>query len=228
MPEGEDVESRRELITRLVPYLAVSAIKLGTFVSPLSLVSNAAARYNEETDKARKKVNDLLPLLPGIEKLKVEALAPGEASVVLQREDVRSCAEQYLVRAFKAEGAERARSGTPNPGSIEGRLDHVIRLPSRGVYLKLLEELTDAEAESLRDLARKMNPAEVWVVADRGPRLDEQMEPVFTSEGKILRGRFRSVPTADLLSGFFGGRFDVSTEKVPPGALKVTLKLARG
>lgn len=226
MPEADAVESRRELITRLVPYLAFSAIKLGAFASPLSLVSNAAARYNEEAGRTRDKVNDLLPLLPGIERLKVEVLAPGEVSVTLQRHDVLTCADQYLVGVFKGEGADRARAGVPSPASVEGKMDHVIRLPSRSIYLKLFENLTDADVGSMRELAKRLNPAEVWVVADVGPRFDERMDPVFTSEGKVLRGRLKGISTADMLSGLFGGRFDVFTGRAQTEGVKVTLKLA--
>ena len=226
MSEPVDSTSRRDLLTKLLPYLAASAIKAGMAGSPLNVLSAAATKYNEEAEKTRGMVKDVLPLIPGFERLQVTIVGSNAVSLVMQRQDLLSCAEVYLSRAFKLEGADGAPSGPPPAGSQEAMFPYVLRLPSRSVYLAVVEELTDAEVTRFTDFARKANPAQVWIVADAGKSVDEKLDPVFVSESKILRGRIKSVTTAEMLRGFFGVRFSVSLERADKGSVKVTLRLS--
>jgi hypothetical protein len=110
------------------------------------------------------------------------------------------------------------------PTGPEAQFDYVLRLPSRNIFLKLAEELSDEDASKLLDVARKLNPAEVVVIADRGHSVSVQLDPVFASENKVLRGRFRSMSTEELLSAFFGRKFAVRAD-AHSEAIGVTLTL---
>lgn len=226
MTDAVDPKSRRELITKLLPYVAISAVRMGLTGSPLSVLTSAATKYNEEAEKTKGMVKDLLPLLPGFEKLQITAVGSNAVSLVMQRQDLLSCAEVYLSKVFRFEGSDSAPSSAPEGGGGEARFDYLLRLPLKSVYLKVVEELDETEVSSLLDFGRRTNPAEVWVVADAGRSVDQRLDPVFISESKILRGRVKSVTTAEMLREFFGGRFTVALEKLEQGSLKVTLRLA--
>ena len=225
MDPPETSGSRRELIAKLLPFIAVSAIKMGVMTSPLGIITSAANRYNETVERPAERIGDLLPLLPGIEKLRVEVNGAGSVALTLERGEVSSCAEEYLRRLYSLEGGGRTRVGVPSSAEGGGTFGHVLRLPSRNIYLKVTEELTQQEAASLLDLARRMNPSEVLIVADTGAGADERLDPVFVSENKIMRGRFRSISTAEMLAGFFGNRFTSQVEFITPEEVKVTLGL---
>ena len=224
MAGPEEGNPRRELVTKLLPFIAVSAIRLGVLTSPLGIISSAASRYNATVQKPGEKIGDLLPLLPGIEKLHVETSGPDGVTLTLQREDVTWCAEEYLAKVFGREGAAGARSGAP-VGKAEEGFDRVFRLPSRNVYLKLMAELTDRDAEKLLEATRALNPSEVIVIADRGGSKDTLLDPVFVSENRVMRGRFRTISTAELVSEFFGKRFEASVEPMADGAVRVAVRL---
>jgi hypothetical protein len=221
----EEGNPRRELVTKLLPFVAVSAIRLGVLTSPLGIISSAANRYNETVQKPSEKIDDLLPLLPGIEKLQVEVTSPETVTLTLQREDVSWCAEEYLSKTFSREGARGAISRTLASSGVEAEFDRVLRLPSKNIYLKLAVELPEDEAKRLLEVARKLNPAEVLVVTDRGGGLDVRFDPVFVSENRVLRGRFRTISTTELLAGFFGSRFESRVEFVNDETVRVTLRL---
>ena len=226
MSEPVDPQSRRDLITKLLPYVAFSAIKVGIAGSPINVLTSAATKYNEDAEKTKGLVKDLLPLIPGYEKLQVSVVGSNTVSLVMQRQDLLSCAEVYLSKVFKMDGSSGAPSGPTRSGSDEGVFPYVLRLPSKTVYLKVVEQLTETELSSALAFARKANPAEVWIVSDTGKSIDQRLDPVFVSESKILRGRVKSVTTAEMLREFFGGKFAVALERLEQGALKVTLRLS--
>lgn len=219
--------SRRQLVTKLLPFIAVSAIKLGMLTSPLGVITSAANTYNQTVKDQDEKVGDLLPLLPGIEKLHVEVTGPDSVVVTLEKQDVEGCAEQYLRRLFTSGGAAGARAGVPSTSVAESIFDYVLRLPSKNVYLKMEEDLSEAEATRLLGAAKSLNPAEVLVVADKGVRMEERLDPVFVSENKVMRGRVWTMSRIGLLSAFFGDRFAVALESSGSEAVRVSLRLVR-
>lgn len=223
MPEPVDPKSRRDLITKLLPYVAMSAIKAGIAGSPLNVLSDAVTKYNEDAEKTKELVKDLLPLIPGFERLHLTVVGSNAVSLVMKRQDLLSCAEMYLSKLFMLEGAAGAPAGPPPEGE-EGGFQYVLRLPFKNVYLKVVEELTAAEASRILDFASRRNPVELWIVSDKGLRLDQRLDPVFVSESKILRGRVKSVPTAEMLRVFFGERFAVTLERRDQDSVEVTLR----
>ena len=106
----------------------------------------------------------------------------------------------------------------------EAQFDSVLRLPSRTVYAKVVHELTDQEKDRLLSLGRRLNPAEVWIFADSGPKIDMRLDPVFMAENRLRRGRIVSVSTADMLSELFGQRFAVTVQSSSTDVVSVTLK----
>ena len=225
MPDPKGNE-RRELVTKLLPFIAVSAIRLGMLTSPLGVITSAANTYNRTVKEHEEKIGDLVPLLPGIEKLHVEVTGQDTVTLTLERQDVQVCARQYLGRLFSLEGSAGAPSGSPS-SSAESTFDYVLRLPSRNVYLKMVDELSGAEAARLLGVARALNPAEVLVVADKGTKMDERLDPVFVSENKVARGRFRTMSTMELLSAFFGDKFALTFESSGSEAMRVSLRLVK-
>lgn len=226
MSDPVDSKSRRDLLTKLLPYAALSAIKVGMTGSPLSVLTSAAAKYNEDAEKTKGMVKDLLPLLPGFERLQITVVGSNAVSLVMQRRDLLGCAEVYLSKLFKMEGSDGAPAGPTQEGGAESIFPYVLRLPFKSVYLTALPELSEAEASRFIEFARGANPAEVWIVADSGKSIDQKLDPVFVSESKILRGRVKTVSTAEMLRDFFGGKFAVWLEPLERGALKVTLRLS--
>jgi len=227
MTEAGDQNYRRELVTRLLPYMALSAIKVGIFTSPLTLIANAATKYNEEAATATDKVSDFLSLLPGVEKLKMEVVGMGAVSLVLERRDIGVCAEQYLRRVFKVEGSEGAPRGGPHRGGEGPGYDFCLRLPAKTVYLKLLKTLYDEDIPRYREGLRKFNPAEFWIMADNGRMLDERLDPIFVSENKVFRGRLKAMKTADMLYESFDRRFRVEMAPEGDDSVKLVLRLLR-
>jgi hypothetical protein len=225
LSEPVDPKSRRDLLTKLLPYVAVSAIKVGLAGSPLNVLTNAATKYNEDAEKTKGMVKDLLPLLPGFEKLQISVVGSNAVSFVMQRQDLQSCAEVYLSKVFKLQGSDGSPSGSPQGEGGGAMFGYVLRLPFKSVYLKVVEVLDEAEASKLLDFARKANPAEVWIVADAGKSIDQKLDPVFVSENKVLRGRVKSVATVEMLREFFGGRFSVALERLDQNSQRVTLRL---
>ena len=194
--------------------------------SPLGIISSAASSYNRTVREPDEKIVDLLPLLPGVERLQVQVTSPDTVTFTLQKQDVVGCAGQYLERAFNSEGAVGAPAGPPSPSGSESLFDYVMRLPSKNVYLKMEKEISEEKAAQLLGVARGLNPAEVVVVAEKGVRMDEWLDPVFISENKVMRGRFRTLHTAELLSAFFGERF-ASTFEFEGEAVRATLVLMK-
>jgi hypothetical protein len=220
-----DPKSRRDLLTKLLPNIAFTAIKAGITGSPISVLTQAATRYNEDAEKTKGMVRDLLPLIPGYEKLQITVVGSNAVSLVMQRQDLLICAEAYLSKVFKQEGSSGAPAGKPMGESERDMFAYVLQLPLKSVYLKVVANLSDEEISRTVEYAKKVNPAEVWVVADTGKGIDQKLDPVFVSESKILRGRVKSVPTAAMLREFFGGRFSVALEPVEQNSLKITLRL---
>ena len=161
MTEADGLQARWEIITKLIPFVAVSAIKLGMAVSPIGAPSSAVEKYNASVGKTKERADDLLELLPGIEKLRMEVVMPGEVTLVLQRQDIVSCAEQYLRAAFVRDGSNGAAAGPARADGGEAQFDRVLRLPSKSVYLKCVSTLSQREASGLLEAGRELNPAEV-------------------------------------------------------------------
>ena len=226
MTDADDAaESKRELVTKLLPHLALSAIGIGLFSSPVRLLSAAVEKYNEATQETTKKVNDLLPLLPWMEKLELKVEGPRTVSLLMRKDDIGSGLEQYLTKKFGREGAEGALFGPP-PGLRErAELDYALRLPMRSVYTKMVGTLTPEKKAHLLEVAKDLNPSEVWLLAHDGERVDELMEPVFVGENTVLRGRLKSVTTGEMLTELFGKEFDVSVEPKGDDSVRVVLRL---
>lgn len=225
MSEPVDSQSRRDLLTKLLPSIAISAIKMGVAGSPLSVLAAAADKYNADAEKTKGMVRNLLPLIPGFEKLQMTTVGSNAVSLLLQPQDLLSCAEVYLSRVFKLEGADGAPSGPPAGEFEKAMFPYVLRLPLKSVYLKVVEELTEVQLSKYVDFARRVNPAEVWLVADRGQSIDQRMDPVFVSENKTLRGRVKTVFTSEMLGEFFGRKFGIELQRLDFGAARVTLRL---
>lgn len=224
--EEEDVdESRRKVFAKFLPHLAVTAVGMGLFSSPVRLLSSAMDRYNKATEETTKKVNDLIPLLPWLERLQLNVEGPRTISLVMRKEDMGSGLEQYLLEAFRDEGAAGMKLVEP-PGSREkSEFDYALRLPAKNVYAKIVGTLTQDDRARYLEAAMRLNPSEVWLLVDGGESVDELMDPVFVNENMILRGRLKSVTTTEMLSGFFGKEFDVMVDPQEDGSDKVVLHL---
>jgi hypothetical protein len=224
--EEEDVdESRRKMFVKFLPHLAVSAIGFGLFSSPTKLLTSALDRYNKQADETTKKMSDLYPMLPWLERLQLNVEGPRTVSLVMRKEDMDSSLEQYLIRRFLAEGAGSAKLGAP-PGKREkAEFDHVLRLPGKSVYTKTAGTMTGSDRERYMEIAKELNPSEVWLLVDGGEAIDEFLEPVFVNENTVLRGRLKTVTTAEMLSDLFGKEFDVTVAPQDDGSDKVVLRL---
>lgn len=226
MTEEEEVdESKRRMFTKLLPQLAVTALGVGLFSSPVRLLSSTIENYNKATEETTKKVHDILPLLPWLEGLQLNVEGSRTVSLVMRKEDLGSSMEQYLLRRFKGEGASSAKFGEP-PGSREKtEFEYALRLPTRNIYTKISRTLTPSDREHYLEIAKRLNPSEVWLLVDGGEKVDELMDPVFVRENVVLYGRLKSVTTSEMLSEFFGREFDVTVEPQDDGSDKVALHL---
>ncbi|MDG6916980.1 MAG: hypothetical protein JRM85_05225 [Nitrososphaerota archaeon] len=226
MTEEEDVDAaRRKMFVKYLPHLAVSAISFGLFSSPTKLLTSAVDRYNRQTEETTKKMNDLYPLLPWLERLQLNVEGPRTVSLVMRMEDIESGLEQYLTRRFLSQGAGGAKLEVPPGRSEKAEFDHVLRLPGKNVYTKTAGTITPSDKERYMEIAKRLNPSEVWLLIDGGEDMDELMEPVFVNENTVLRGRLKTVTTTEMLSELFGKEFDVMVEPQDDGAERVVLHL---
>ncbi len=226
MNEEEDVDAaRRKMFVKYLPHLAVSAISFGLFSSPTKLLTSAVDRYNRQTEETTKKMNDLYPLLPWLERLQLNIEGPRTVSLVMRMEDIESGLEQYLTRRFLSQGAGGAKLEVPPGRSEKAEFDHVLRLPGKNVYTKTAGTITPSDKERYMEIAKRLNPSEVWLLIDGGEDMDELMEPVFVNENTVLRGRLKTVTTTEMLSELFGKEFDVMVEPQDDGAERVVLHL---
>ncbi|MDG6929327.1 MAG: hypothetical protein JRN29_04695 [Nitrososphaerota archaeon] len=225
MAEEDVDESRRKIFVKFLPHLAVTAIGFGIFSSPTKLLTSAMDRYNKQADETTKKMSDMYPLLPWLEKLQLNVEGPRTVSLVLRKEDMDSGLEQYLTRRFLNEGSGGTKLGPP-PGRAErAEFDHALRLPGKSVYTKTVGTITPSDRERYMEIGKELNPSEVWLLADGGEGIDETLEPVFVNENTVLRGRVKSVTTREMLSELFGKEFDVAVEPQDDGSDKVILHL---
>lgn len=224
--EEDDVDKgRRRVFSKLLPNLAITAVGASLFSSPLRLLTSTVESYNKAADETTKKVNDILPLLPWLEKLQLNVEGPRTISLVLGKEEIGSSLEQYLFRRFKGDGASGATFGAPSGSREKAEFDYSLRLPLKNVYARASRTLTAADRERYLEVARRVNPSEVWLLTDGGESVDELMDPVFVSENTVLRGRLKSVTTTEMLSEFFGKEFDVRVEPQEDDSDKVVLHL---
>ncbi|MDG7001454.1 MAG: hypothetical protein JRN15_20345, partial [Nitrososphaerota archaeon] len=58
-----------------------------------------------------------------------------------------------------------------------------------------------------------LNPSELWIFSFNDiQRADIKLDPVFAGENKILRGRLRVIPVADLFKDMSSGKFTAYTQ----------------
>ncbi|MDG7031012.1 MAG: hypothetical protein JRN64_04830, partial [Nitrososphaerota archaeon] len=70
MTEEEDVdESRRKVFAKFLPHLALTAVGMGLFSSPVRLLSSAMDRYNKATEETTNNVHHHLPPFPTLQSL---------------------------------------------------------------------------------------------------------------------------------------------------------------
>ncbi|MDG6965986.1 MAG: hypothetical protein JRM75_04915, partial [Nitrososphaerota archaeon] len=93
------------------------------------------------------------------------------------------------------------------------------------IYAKIAGTLTGPDRERYQEIARRLNPSEVWLLVNGGEGVDDVMDPVFVNENTVLRGRLKSVTTTEMLSEFFGKEFDVMVEPREDGSDRVVLHL---
>ena len=224
--EEEDVdETRRRVFAKFLPHLAVTAIGAGVFSSPVRLLSSAMERYNKATEETSKKLNDILPLLPWLESLELNVEGPRTVSLVMSKGAMSSSVEQYLIRRFRKEGAHGATFGRPPGGREKAEFEYALRLPSKTIYVRIARTFTASDRQHYLEVARLLNPSEVWLFVNNGEAVDEPMDPVFVGADSVLRGRLKSVTTAEMLSEFFRNEFDVVVDPQDDGSYRVVLHM---
>jgi hypothetical protein len=174
-------------------------------LSPLNLASSAINEYQKSERNARVQEEEFKSLVKQIDHLNLRNEA-GRLSLTLDRKQILELIGIFLVNQFLTEGSWGSKfEVTDNHEGYDGMLG----LANKMVFAKLVgETVSEKWVFAEADKAEKLNPSEVWIfMLQEGPRSDIKFGPVFVSEHKVLRGRFRVLTVTDLLKSITKGRF---------------------
>ncbi len=225
--EDERVEEdRRKILVKSLPFMINAAWEARSALSPVNLATTAVKEYQKIEKNHWLQEREIESFAKEIDHLKLKSEGGGRLSLTLDRKQILELVGNYLVNQFLTEGSWGARFLVTE--SYSG-YDGVLSLANKNVFAKLVEEkIDDRWVFSEADRAEKLNPSEVWIfVLEEGPRSDIKFGPVFVSEHKIMRGRFRVLSISDVLRSTTKDRFTATKVAAPKSTEGVTFLLAR-
>jgi hypothetical protein len=209
--EGE----RRKILARSLPFVLNAAWEAHSVLSPGRLASTAISEFQKVEENEKIKEAEIATLVRDIGHLNLKSEEDGSLSLTLTRSEILELIGNYLVSQFLKEGSIGTRfevsSNFPN-------YDGVLSLPNKAVFAKLVEMKIDQKwIFDEADRAQEVNPSEVWVFVYDNERFDIRFDPVFISENRTMRGRFKLFPVTEVIDsvtkGKFGATIDSSAER---------------
>ena len=198
-------EERRKLLAKSLPFMLNAVWEARSLMSPAGLASRAISEYQKFEKNTNLQRDEIKSLTKQISNLDIQAEGTGRISLSLTRAELLELIGNYLVSRFLNVGSSGAKFSQVSIADYDGTL----RLPDRSIFAKLIQEGVDQQRVfSEVDKAESLNPSEVWLFTyDASKRSDILFGPIFVSENKILRGRFRLMPVTDIFSDITRGHF---------------------
>jgi ribosomal protein S15P/S13E len=208
--EGPVEGERRKILAKSLPFMINAAWEAHAALSPMNLASTAVSEYQKMEKDAKLQENEVRSLVKAIENLNLKSEGRGRLSLTLTRNQIVDLVGYYLVTKFLTEGSW----GSKFKRSTLPEFDVSLSLANRTIYAKFVrEKMNDDRLFGEVDKAETLNPCEVWVFSlEKDRRFDVRFDPVFLSETKILRGRFRLGPATEVLQELLKGKFSVDVQ----------------
>ncbi|MDG6904851.1 MAG: hypothetical protein JRN20_03600 [Nitrososphaerota archaeon] len=210
--EKEPVESeRRKILAKSLPFVLNAVWEAHSVLNPVRLASTAASEFQRLEEDGKRKELEIKSLARDIGNLNLRTDNEGRLSLILTRDQLLEIAGNYLISQFLSEGSFGAHFETSSkPPDYDGMLN----LPNKAIFAKIVEtEIDQNWIFNEADKAVELNPSEVWIFNYNDQRFDVRFDPIFISEGKILRGRFKLIPATELISFATKGLFSATIDK---------------
>ena len=210
---AEDVVAgdRRMLLARSLPYMLNAVWEAHQVLSPGNLASTAISQYQKLENKARLNREELEAVTKDIGKLDLQSEGTGRLSLTLSRPQIMVIIANYLSSQYFGQTSSDAEL---KPAVAVPDYDAMLVLPTKAVFVKLIKD--DLDQKSLVkeiDKAETLNPSDVCIIAhETSRRTDILFDPVFVSENKIQRGRFRLMSLPDLFGEISKRQFTATIE----------------
>ncbi|MDG6997908.1 MAG: hypothetical protein JRN15_02205 [Nitrososphaerota archaeon] len=203
-------EERRKLLAKSLPFMLNAAWEAHSILSPAGIASRAVSEYQKFEKNTKLQRDEIKSLTKQIDSLDIQAEETGRISLSLTRAELLELVGNYLVSQFLNVGSAGVKFSQTSNGDYDG----ILRLPDKSIFAKLIQgEIDQQRVFSEADKAESLNPSEVWIFThDASKRSDIRFGPIFVSENKILRGRFRAMPVTDIFSDITKGRFSALIE----------------
>ncbi|MGA2875166.1 MAG: hypothetical protein ABSE82_06450 [Nitrososphaerales archaeon] len=212
MSDDEVETGRRKLLARSVPYMLNVVWEAHQVLSPSYLASTAIEQYQRLEDIARTNREELSHLTRDVGKLNLQSESMGRLSLTLTRPQMLVLIANYLSTEYFRQASVDAEL---MPVASLPDFDGMLVLPTKSVFVKLNRE--DLDQKSLIreiDRAETLNPSDVCIVCyETSHRTDILFDPVFVSENKVQRGRFRLISLPDLFEEISKRKFTATIEK---------------
>ncbi len=211
---AEDIieAERRKLLARSVPYMLNVVWEAHQVLSPGYLASTAIEQYQRLENNARMNREELSALTRDVGKLNLESEGTGRLSLTLTRPQLKVLIANYLSSEYFRQASANAEL---RPATALPDYDGMVVLPTKSVFVKLIKE--DLDQKSLVkeiDKAETLNPSDVCIICyETSHRTDILFDPVFVSENKVQRGRFRLLSLPDLIGEISKHKFTATIEK---------------
>jgi len=210
MEEEFVVGERRRILAKSLPFMINAVWEAHTVLSPANLASAAASEYQRLETSAKLREEEIKSLKQDIGRLNLQSESTGRISLTLTRSEILELAGNYLISQFRNDGS--AGSQFTVSSSHQG-YDGMLNLPNKVVFSKLVREKIDQNwIFGEVDKAESLNPAEVWIFTYDEHRFDVRFDPVFVSETRIMRGRFKLLPLTEMIGSITRDSFSASIE----------------
>lgn len=206
----EPVE-RRKMLSKALPYFLNAFWQAHTAMSPVGLASAAIDQYQKIEKDLKDQQEEITNLFADFGQLDLMIEGMSRLSLSLSRDQLLALIGNYLCTKFVRETNGNYELVTKQE---QNGFDGVLYLPSRSVFVKLCKtSLQDGMLEQELETAKSLNPSELWIFSfNDHQRMDIKLDPVFAGENKVLRGRLRVIPVADLFKEISGGKFTAYTQ----------------
>jgi hypothetical protein len=212
MAEESVERERRKLLANSLPLMLNAIWEAHAALSPVNLASTALSQYQKLEKDAKLQQEELRSLIQDLSDLNLHTEGTGRLSLTLTRDQLLELIENYLVLQYLNQGSTGAKFTISK--NIHG-YDGMLSLPNKEIFTSLIEEKIDNNwIFDEISKAQTLNPSEIWIFTyQEEQRSDILFGPVFVSENRILRGRFRLMPVTSLLKLITKERFSFTVEK---------------
>ena len=212
MTEDIVAGERRKFLARSIPYMLNAVWEAHQVLSPGYLASTAIEQYQHLENNARQNREELSALTRDVGKLNLQSEDTGRLSLTLTRPQLMVLIANYLSSQYFRQTSTDAEL---KPAVSVPEYDGMLVLPTKSVFVKLIkEDLNQKSLVNEIDKAETLNPSDVCIICyETTHRTDILFDPIFVSENKVQRGRFRLMSLPDLFGEISKRKFSATIEK---------------